>query len=293
MKFFLSILICFSFFLSPAYAVSIDILSKTPVFLSQQTQLTQNKDGKLVDVFYRIPNTEKIEPWLITQYGTGFLIKYHDRDYLVTAKHVAKFLSSNGNVTLNLPNNKSINISFLWLSQQELIKGAQWFYHPKADVALYPMVFQGAVDQLSIDTQDEILFPKKDFEVELLKSAYIVGFPMGYGVQERLSPIAKEAKIASRVISINDPNVSPDLRFILLDQALAQGYSGSPVFYIEDIMSGSIKVEEKLHLIGIVSEASSDQTGGKISLIVPTSYIWDILESPDFISYEKGLNLKK
>jgi hypothetical protein len=228
--------------------------------------------------------------------GTALIIQYNNRDYLVTAKHVATALSPTAEIILNLPNRQSRSLTFKGLSQQEVIKGAHWFHHPKADISVHPMAYPGSFDVLAIG---EDLFPKKGIEIPLLTPAYVVGFPLGLGVQEKLSPIAKGTQIASRATSIDFPDIAPDLHFILLDQALAQGYSGAPVFYTEDIPSGvmignqPMKGGEKLHFIGILSGSISDKTGGKISLVVPISYVWDILESHEFRMYEKGLESKK
>lgn len=138
---------------------------------------------------------------------------------------------------------------------------------------------------------------KGDKAIPLLSTVYVVGFQLGYGAKDILNPIAKKVQIASMPMSLVENNTN--LKSILLDQALAQGYSGAPVFLIEDIMAGGImvgdkpviKAGEKFYLSGILSAQISDQMGGKISVVVPSSYILDIIQSPDFVSYES--NLKK
>ncbi len=82
-----------------------------------------------------------------------------------------------------------------------------------------------------------------------------------------MSPFAKQLQISSWITTINDPSVRPDMKFILLDQALAQGYSGSPVF--AERPTGTLVLGESYRppvlLIGIMSGAMSDQTGGKLT----------------------------
>lgn len=296
MRRFLYACILIFFFHSSAHAVSIDELSKTVILLRQQSQEIEKKGDKILEVWYRDPDTKDFKPKLNTMSGTALIIRYNNRDYLVTAKHVATALSPTAEIILNLPNGQGGSLTFKGLSQQEVIKGAHWFHHPKADISVHPMAYPGSVDALSIA---EDLFPKKDIEIPLLTPAYVVGFPLDLGVQEKLSPIAKGTQIASRATSIDFPDIASDLHFILLDQALAQGYSGAPVFYTEDIPSGVMignqprKGGEKLHFIGILSGSISDKTGGKISLVVPISHVWDILESHEFRMYEKGLESKK
>ena len=296
MKMLLKVFILILFSFTSAHAVSIDDLNKTVVFLRQQSQKMILIDGKPAGLYYRYPDTKEYKPIIETTFGTGFLIKYNGRDYLVTAKHVAKGLLPTGEIIINLPNGKTTILNFQLLSEANVIKGAHWFHHPKADISIHPMGYPGVVDASALP---ENLFPKKDADIKLLTPAYIVGFPLGLGVLDKLSPVAKEAKIASKLTSIDNPDIPIDLHFYLLDQALSQGYSGAPVFYIEDIMSGvmignqPMKGGEILHLLGVQSSTLSDQTGGKISAVVPISYIWDIFESPDFNAYIKGLELKK
>lgn len=296
MKMLLKVFILILFFFTPVHAVSIDELNKTVVFLLQRYQEMMPIEGKPAELFYRYPDSKEYKPILKTASGSGFIIRYN-RDYLVTAKHVAKDSLPTSEVIINLPDGKTTAITFQLLSQANIIKGARWFHHPKADISIHPIAYPTKdVEVLAIP---EDLFPKKEQDVKLLNSVYIVGFPMGLGVLDKLSPVAKEAKIASKLTSIADPNIPKDLHFYLLDQALSQGYSGAPVFYIEDIMSAvtignqPMKGGEILHLLGVQSSALSDKTGGKISLVVPISYIWDIFEVADFQAYIKGLESKK
>lgn len=41
-----------------------------------------------------------------------------------------------------------------------------------------------------------------------------------------------------------------------------------------------------MSLIGVLSAQLADVAGGKISLVVPTSYMCEILQSSEFITYE-------
>jgi hypothetical protein len=258
------------------------------VFIRQVAPKKINIDGKIAELYFRFPDEKEYKPLTETMAGTGFIIKHNGRDYLVTAKHIAKELLPSGEIVINLHSGQSTIVTFQSLLKANLLKGAHWFHHPKADVSIHPMGYPGNIDAMGIP---ENVFQKNDDDIKLLNRAYIVGFPMGLGVLDKLSPIAKEAKIASKLTSVTDPNIPPDLHFYLLDQALSQGYSGAPVFYMKDIMAQNIqiKVGEEAHLIGIQSIAISDQTGGKISLVVPITYLNDIFESPDFKAYEKGI----
>lgn len=278
-----------------ANAVSIDELSKTVVFLRQQIQDSQMKSGKKYEVWLRDPDTKEYTPKISAFSGTGLIIRFHDHDFLLTAKHVATALPITAEIILNHRDGKSRSLTFEWLSKQAIIKGGRWFHHPKADLSIHPMAYPSQMDVVSIP---EELFPKQDKDIPLLTPAYIVGFPMALGSLEKLSPIATETHIASRATSIDIPTILPDIHYILLDQALAQGYSGAPVFYIEEVASGIViggqqmKGDERLHFVGIQSSVMNDQTGGKISLVVPIAYLWDILDSTEFRAYLEGVEHK-
>ena len=229
MRIFISTCIFIFLFNSGSHAIAIDNLSKTVGFLRQQLPQTIEIDGKLAELGFRYPGTKKFKPMLITKTGTGFIIRYNKRDYLVTAKHIAESFLPTGEIVINLSSEKSMSITFQWLSQQKIIKGAHWFHHPEADISVHPIAYNNNFDIMAIN---ETLYQKQGVEITLLNSSYIVGCPLGLGALEKLSPVAKEAKIASKLTSIDKPRISPDLHFILLDQALSQGYSGAPVFYV-------------------------------------------------------------
>lgn len=251
--------------------VSIDDLSKSVVYLCQQTK----------------PNTVIV--------STGFIVKYENNDYLVTAKHVAESLSPTAEIILNLKSGKGISIVFRDILQNNTIKGAHWFTHPNPniDISIHPIIYLN--NNVDIIAVPESVYQKNDNYVKLLNKVCIIGFPLGLGGQDMISPIAKEAKVASRLTTLDVPEIPKSNYYYLLDEALSGGYSGAPVFYIEDIISDSkvddvyLKGGEKLHLLGIQSGVLSDKTGGKMSLVIPSMYLWDIFSSSDFQKYKKGL----
>ena len=119
------------------------------------------------------------------------------------------------------------------------------------------------------------------YKPAILDSVYAIGFPLALGVGETLSPIAKECRIASLKQELSGPTengMAISGSFILLDQALAQGYSGSPIY--------ACPAPNTLCLLGLMSSVTSDATGGKVSLVVPIDYVIEILKSPQFLAYE-------
>ena len=272
--------------------ISAETLAKAVILLRHQTQAYELKGGEQFEVWYKkVGQKEAYQPKLNTMYGTGFIIRHKEvADYLVTAKHVAENLPEGGELIMNVPTGKTISINFGYMRKNPKFQGVRWFFHPSADIAIHPILFPEKVDH---DYFPSDRIPENDESIPLLSTVYVLGFPLGLGVQDRLNPIAKKAQVASTITSLEALNLKKDLRFILLDEAFAQGYSGAPVFYIEDVMALNtmppIKVGEKVHLAGILSFQVSDKSGGKISVIVPISYLWQILHSADFIQYEKNI----
>ncbi|MBU0544575.1 MAG: serine protease [Proteobacteria bacterium] len=280
-------------FCSTSFAgVSVEELAKTVVYIRQQEQFKEMKAGELVEVWYKKAGMEKeFEPKLITASGTGFIIKHNNKDYLVTAKHVAEFTNKeNAEILLNPSNGNYLTIKFNDLKKYQIIRGARWFCHPIMDIALHPMAYP--VQSLSVSAIPTELIAKTTLKIPLLSNVYIIGFPLGLGINDRIEPLAKKVQTASGVTSV-DPYIRPDIKMILLDQSVAQGFSGSPVFYIQDLMSSNvtppIKVGEQVHFIGVVSFGLPDISGGKLSGIVPVNNIWDILTSAEFKNYENSL----
>jgi S1-C subfamily serine protease len=270
-------------------------LARVVVFLRHQSQAYEIKGGERFEVWYKKQTgKEAYEPKLITQFGTGFIIRYEAHDYVVTAKHVAEFLSNDAELVTNVPAGKTISITFNYMEKSKKFPGAKWFVHPSADIAIHPIVAPQKIDHAHFPSNE---IPETDESIPLLSTVYVVGFPFGLGVHDRLNPIAKKAQVGSTITSLEALNVRRDLKFLLLDQALAQGYSGAPVFYVEDLLVPDIRLGDKpfikggerIHLIGILAAQISDDKGGKISAVTPISYLWEILHSADFMKYQKNI----
>jgi hypothetical protein len=280
------ILFCLSFVISSSYATTIDELGKTTVYLQEKRIVNERLYDKNYEVWLKDTSTQQTIPKLNIISGTGFLVKHTDKLYLVTAAHVARDMSENAEIMWNTATGKLKAFTFKEL--QEKIPKSKWFYHQKADIAVHPFEFTEP-SKHSVISDD--LFIKKDINIELLTKVCILWFPLNLGVKELLSPVAKKTEIASWRTTISDNIVRTDLEFILLDDDLAQGYSGAPVFISpEPQMRGNTFTVGSIqpYLIGIQSMTISDKTGGKISLIIPISYLVEIFDSAEFKQYEKN-----
>lgn len=295
----LFVLLSFFTLIAPGKSQTIPVekLARVVVFLRHQSQAYEIKGGERYEVWYKKQAAKDVyEPKLITKFGTGFIIRYETHDYIVTAKHVAEFLSNDAELVMNLPTGKTISVTFNYIKKSKKVPGAKWFFHPSADIAVHPIVSPQKIDHAHFPLSE---ITKTDEPISLLSTVYVVGFPFGLGVNDRLNPVAKKAQVGSTITSLEALNMRRDLKFLLLDQALAQGYSGAPVFYVEDLLVPDITIGgkpfikggERIHLIGILSLQISDDRGGKISAVVPISYLWEILHSADFIEYQKNITI--
>lgn len=275
--------------MSSSYAITIDELGKTTVYLCEQMKCYEMKGGKKYEIWLKDIENQQLQPKLATKSSTGFLISHHKRTYLVTAAHVARNMSNKAEIIWNTASGKSRHFTF-----EELQKGlpySKWFFHPSADIAVHPFGFT--------EKSEHILVPDEMFATEgevipLGTKVYVLGFPLNLGIRDILSPISKKAEIASWITTIDNPKLQPNLKFILLDEDLAAGYSGAPVFISPEpqMRNNTFVVGIQSKLIGIQSMTISDQTGGKISLVVPISYLNEVFTSNDFKEYEKKIGIK-
>ena len=227
---------------------------------------------------------------MITLGGTGFFVSHNHKIYLVTAAHIAKELTKKAEILINTKDGK---ISIYSMGEiQRAISNSKWFFHPIADIAIHPFRLKKKADH--------ILLPEKMYwdENKILsigEKVYIFGFPLHLGVQDVLSPLSKKAEVSSWLTTIDNPAINPNLKVILIDEDLAQGYSGAPVFRSPEARlnnNGSMIVVGGEKLIGIQSMTISDKTGGKISLVVPIFYLNEIFRLNEFKEFEEKM-LKK
>ncbi len=278
------------FSMSSSYAITIDELGKTTVYLCEQMKCYEMKGGKKYEIWLKDIRSQQLQPKFATKSGTGFLIAHHKQIYLVTAAHVARNMSNKAEILWNTASGEIRHFTF-----EELQKGllySRWFFHPSADIRVHPFGFTEKAEHVLVPDE---LFADKDEVIPLGTKVCILGFPLNLGVKDILSPISKKAEIASWITTIDNPKLQPNLKFILLDEDLAVGYSGAPVFISPEpqmrnntFMVGGIQSK----LIGIQSATISDQTGGKISLVVPISYLNELFTSSDFKKYEKKIGME-
>lgn len=269
----------------PAYAkeaeLTRDNAAKPIVFLVGPVADKMIYQGKEHEIWLRNPDTNDFIPKTHMEAGTGFIVKYQDETYLVTAKHIAQNTSISWSATISGPNDLAVSFSFPEFTG--FTNNLPWVEHPVADVAVL---------RLKDDSKFSISSMMSRFDIEIFvsepkapsreKILTLLGFPLALGVQQKISPLAKESKAASGLYEINGTTV-----FFLSDPGI-QGYSGSPVFAFP-IEIGSVRVgSRRTYCYGLISATLSDSTGGKLAQVVPSSQIRETI----FRAHEQDKNKK-
>lgn len=279
------VMACISAF--PQSAATVKSVSACPIFLKSDFQIKEMKDGRELQVWYRDPDSNEFTPKLGWNGGTGFLVIHKKHYFLVTAKHVASSLPPTAKVILRNSAGGTVHLDL-----QSIMKnthGAGWIAHPTADLAVHPFGY-------SLDLGARPCFFEEDYldaeiEAPQLGAVYIYGFPLGLGTGNRYASIAKTTRIASWMVRLGDLNPSerPDMDYILIDDPISQGYSGSPIFAETPTTSLIFGPEYSppVNLIGIASKTLSDVSGGKIGAVVPIKYLKELLNSAEVAEYER------
>jgi hypothetical protein len=153
-----------------------------------------------------------------------------------------------------------------------------WRVHPKADVAVLRLKLANNITSLLAghallreNMLQELRAPSRDIPLS------IIGFPRGIGVQDRFSPVLKESKAASGLLNL--PAVSEASMFLSQDP-ITQGFSGSPVFQLPSAYSSGsgIVFSKNFACVGLAKGTISDETGGKLGVVIPAKYILDAID---------------
>lgn len=177
--------------------------------------------------------------------GTGFLIKYHDKDFIVTNKHI----SNNDQLFIRF-NTKDNSITSLRFSIKDILEQGEieWKVSKECDIAVIPLKIKipnSIIDQIDIRSFSISLI--KDWEyINEGDDVYILGFPLRIGTGDQFSPVVRSGIIALK----NKPGE------FLVDANIFPGNSGGPVFLksnIFDYRSKNLGKSTPGYLIGIVS----------------------------------------
>ena len=215
--------------------------------------------------------------------GTGFLIQLPGALYLVTAGHLARQLGPSATVTFAGTGGLAESQTLRGLSEV----GASWSHHPNADVAVIELRGSAAAAALA---QRALQLPHLGRALEAPsrdRPLTTIGFPLGLGglalgPDHRVSPISRDSRAASGLLTLLRADTKQPAIFFILDMPTIGGFSGAPVFMLPSAFSsggGLLFSDQSGYCVGLVHGTLSDDTGGKLAMIVPVAYIVEALET--------------
>lgn len=199
---------------------------------------------------------------------TGFLVTLKGRIFLATARHGADDTLPATKVSYRAVDGDSRWVPLRNLSRQA---GDPWTHHPKADLAVMPLATE-KFDAITRTSFQAMAFPAESFPDTVPQRTTpleVAGFPMAVGSYETISPIVSRLFLASGEVAV--PGKWENERFLLAVPAVARGYSGAPVL-VGDADPKSVRV------IGVYVGAMADDSGAKLSKVVPVRLLRETLD---------------
>jgi hypothetical protein len=206
--------------------------------------------------------------------GSGFLIRKGDKPFLITASHVARDIGTSFKIIM--PGHEGQAVT-------NRLKGVKWNISPTADVAMlliktsnqdeYKALLNRCLPANLITARP--LPPSRDFPL------IVMGYPLCLGTTGFVSPLSLETHAASGFITMERFDNKKLATFILLQSPSTSGLSGGPVFDIgKSYFEGrDLTARNGVSLVGLISGVIYDKTGGKFSMVVPSTEIARLLES--------------
>jgi hypothetical protein len=268
------------------------------IFMSAPLSFSQTLDqlAEYVVFLYRVgpkltvdgkPLLKDNKPEAELKFGTGFLVSPDNKTMvLVTAEHVSAIMKSDFRVTVHGQNDTPIDMS------SEEITGAKnvnWVTHGREDVAvavLHPdvkisMTLKGRFmpgQQVSLDSKA----PSRERPLTAL------GFPLAIVSAEYFSPISRDSKPASGLVTLKRSDTGTMATFFLLDNPSIEGFSGAPLFQTSAPYpsSGGMLVMPETPgpgrgvsvCVGVIHGTISDNTGGKMAAVTPSQYVRETID---------------
>jgi len=208
--------------------------------------------------------------------GTGTLVVYNERPFVLTAHHVAEDTSINGTIVIKGDGDLPISIPIRSLVENQQLK---WAVHPEADIAVFEIFPQN--NTLMSLLQGRFLPIDFFFNNKSAPSRNIhltsIGFPLGLGVHGHFSPLMFESRASSGLLSLPRADTQSLQTFFALENPSVGGYSGCPVVDTSIYAAGSMVTSGGgTCFYGIMHGTISDNTGGKIAMVTPSFYVHEL-----------------
>jgi hypothetical protein len=234
--------------------------------------LQQRSPGESVDALQRWDRVGCIQSPVPNSPGTAklcttFFVRASTRLFIVTAGHASAETNKNSSLIFCDRAGKSQKVSLQTLLDTS---SNPWFRHKTSDLAIAEIVSsntnEGIYNQLIeiAISFDDICTLEQPRTAEIDTS----GFPLTLGSSEPVSPVVVVGNIASKEVK-SDNDWGGEF-IVYASPALAQGTSGGPVFRRDASAT-------KVLLVGMYIGVVSDNSGAKLSKLVPSRIIHDAL----------------
>ena len=210
--------------------------------------------------------------------GTGFFLAKDDYNlFLVTANHVAKAFLDDTVVWFAGQNKQIMQIQLKTLKTSRNI-----IHHPCADIS----IIEVDIPTYNSLNSDAVIYPiaiidkNKISSISRDEELTSIGFPNGLGTNNLFEPLTFRSYPASNIIpniTINNKNQSYQSDIFVMENASCGGYSGCPVIDLGHKVNGLVTQNSSTYIYGIMHGTISDDTGGKMAIVTPAYYIFDII----------------
>jgi hypothetical protein len=207
--------------------------------------------------------------------GSGTVISYNSRYFLLTASHVALGMRNNAKLIYRLNGDKPEIIDLL---QNVKNHSLRWVTHNIADISIIELMLQNEELKKRFDDWSFPItqiysgkeLPARDADLTFL------GYPIIDLELEHFSPLVFTGYLASGLITQYRYDTNTKCNFFFLNVPSIQGCSGSGVYF--SVKKAMYFGGSKTICIGIVHGTQADNTGGKLAAITPSYYIFDLLD---------------
>lgn len=235
----------------PAWAGITDDVAPSVVFLTQEAPAGKNANN-----------------------GSGFLIRKDNKPFLITASHVARDIGTSFKIIMPGREGQAVT---------SRLSDVKWHVSPTADVAMFLIRTNSQDEHKAILDRclpanlitARPLPPSREFPL------VVMGYPLCLGTTGFVSPLSLETHAASGFITMERFDNKRLATFILLQSPSTSGLSGGPVFdtgksYYE---GRELTLRRGISLVGLISGVIYDKTGGKFSMVVPSTEIARLLKA--------------
>lgn len=167
--------------------------------------------------------------------GTGFLVGYRGKSFLVTARHVVTENDSVHTPTVPLLNlvlgfeTKGGGLGGSRIDEHQMKLGVNWVFPQQRDIDL-------AITPLGVENHADVKwFSEKDFaswdDLQTGDDVFYLGFPLRITPDVRIIPLTRRGNIALLIEEgLTLSNHTYPKHSLLLDSMALPGNSGSPIF---------------------------------------------------------------